>query len=421
VPIPETAVGKRLAWVMEQVNGQASKLTAGDVDAAFASSMLAQVSSAQLISALRQIAADGPYAVTYYDSRASDTQAEAIIAGRSSFLRVRISVEAAPPNLITGLLFTAASGATGATSWSEIDAALSGLASEHGLLAAELGDGGCEPIHGLNADQSLAIGSAFKLYVLGELAGQVEAGKASWNEQLAIRDELKSLPSGTMQSEAAGTEHPLSYFARQMISISDNTAADHLIDRLGRDRVEARLAAMGMADPSRNMPFLSTREMFVLKADKSTTLRQQYVAADTAGRRALLEGQVASTSISLIDMLLWTGPREIDTIEWFASNADLCRAMQRLRDVGAKPATSEVLDILAVNPGVIYDQGAWAYVGYKGGSEPGVLNMTFLLRRADGRWFALSMTLDDPASAADHTVRAAELVVDAMRLLSTAP
>jgi hypothetical protein len=406
---------------MEQLNGKASTLNTADVTAVFTTSMLDQVPAAQLISVLQQVAGGGPYVVTQYEPGADDTQAEAVIGASSSFLRVRIAVDSAPPNLIAGLLLTAASGAPRATSWSEIDTAMTGLVPESGLLAAELSGGRCQSVHALDANRPLAIGSAFKLYVLGELAAQVAAGQASWDEQLPIRDDLKSLPSGTMQNDSAGTEHALSDYARQMISISDNTAADHLLNRLGREKVEARMAAMGMADPSRNVPFLSTREMFVIKSTKGAELRKQYLAADAAGRRQLLQGQVAATTISLLELIDWIAPRDVDTIEWFAGNTDLCLAMSHLRDLGKQPATSQVLDILAVNPGILVDSRTWTYVGYKGGSEPGVLNMTWLLRRADDRWFALSLTLDDPTSATDHTTRAAELATDAMRLLATAP
>ena len=49
-----------------------------------------------------------------------------------------------------------------------------------------------------------------------------------------------------------------------MISISDNTAADMLIARLGRTAVEDALKTSGMADPSRDRPFLTSRESFTL-------------------------------------------------------------------------------------------------------------------------------------------------------------
>ena len=206
-------------------------------------------------------------------------------------------VDTASPNLITLLLFEPARELPSAASWGELDAELGKIAPEVSVFAAEVKAGKCEPVHGLNSDRKLAIGSAFKLYVLGELARQVGTGKLSWDEQLSIREEWKSVPSGKMQDEPAGTRHSVSYFAGQMISISDNTAADHLIHLLGRERVEANLTEMGMTDPSKNAPFLLTRDMVVLKATGNDALAKSYLAADAAGRRTLLDGTVASMPV----------------------------------------------------------------------------------------------------------------------------
>ncbi len=424
ITLPATPVGKRLQWVLDALNSASVQLTAADVTVAFAPSFLAQLSIDQLNTALQQVAAAGPFTVVSYTPVPGGFQAEARIDGPTASLSVGIAVDATAPNRIAGLLFkpvTSGPSAAPIGSWDEVDTALRGLVPEPSMLAAEIKVGRCAPMHTLGASQSLAIGSAFKLYVLGELAHQVSAGTVTWDQQLAVRDDWKSLPSGTMQNEAAGTQHTLAEFARQMISISDNTAADHLIHTLGRANVEQNLPAMGLADPSRMTPFITTRDMFVLKAAKDADLAKTYLAADAAGRRALLDGAVASTPIAATDLADWTTPRQIDTLEWFASTADLCAAMATLRDLGGKPGLGPVLDILAVNPGMPVDSARWPYVGFKGGSEPGVLQLTWLLRRADNRWFVLSITLDDPASAADHTLAAVGLAQGAMNLLSAVP
>src|SRR3546814_3183673 len=54
---------------------------------------------------------------------------------------------------------------------------------------------------------------------------------------------------------------------------------------------------------------------------------------------------------------------------------------------------AEARRILGLNPGIPADAAShWAYVGYKGGSEPGVLDMTLLLHAKSGGWYALSGT-----------------------------
>jgi beta-lactamase class A len=424
ITLPASPVGTRLVWVLDVLNGTATQPTAAAVTDAFGPSFLAQVPVDQLGAVFRQVAGAGPFTVASYTPAPGGLEAEARIDGKAAALAVGIAVEADAPNRISGLFFKPATlgpSASPVASWGEINATLRGLVAQPSLLAAEITDGRCVPIHAIDPGRSLAIGSTFKLYVLGELARQVATGAAAWDEQLAVRDDWKSLPGGTMQDEPAGTQHTLAEFARQMISISDNTAADHLIHRLGRENVERNLAAMGLADESRVIPFLTTRDLFVLKATKEADLAEAYLASGPAGRRALLDGQVAATTIALPDLADVTAPRQIDTLEWFASTSDLCAAMATLRDLGGQPSLAPVLDILGVNPGMPIDTARWPYVGLKGGSEPGVLQLTWLLRRADDRWFALSITADDPALTTDHTLAAVGIAQSALQLLWAVP
>jgi hypothetical protein len=44
----------------------------------------------------------------------------------------------------------------------------------------------------------------------------------------------------------------------------------------------------------------------------------------------------------------------------------------------------------------------WSFIGFKGGSEPGVLNMTYLLRSTAGQWYAMSISWNDKESALDN-------------------
>jgi hypothetical protein len=76
-----------------------------------------------------------------------------------------------------------------------------------------------------------------------------------------------------------------------------------------------------------------------------------------------------------------------------------------------------VLDILAVNPGVDINPKQWTYAGYKGGSEPGVINMTYLLRHNSGDWYALSASWMNPTGSVDEATFAG-FVQRAIQLLA---
>ena len=83
-----------------------------------------------------------------------------------------------------------------------------------------------------------------------------------------------------------------------------------------------------------------------------------------------------------------------------------------LRDGG------DALPILAVNPGIApADAGRWRYLGYKGGSEPGVIAMSFLAQRQDGDWYAFSASWNNSTARVDEA-RFVALVTRALNLLA---
>lgn len=272
-----------------------------------------------------------------------------------------------------------------------------GLPGEVSLAAARLEESGPADFLTEKAGRPLAIGSAFKLFVLAELVRQVKSGERRWSDVVPLG--RPSLASGLLQDWPRGSPLTLHSLAALMISRSDNSAADTLLAVLGRDRVEALLPELGVAAPARNRPFLSTREAFVLKFGDPKLL-DRWRAADEAGRRALLAGELAAVAAASLDRSRFTGrPIAIGEAEWFASPADLVRTLDWLRRNGDAAA----LELLAINPGV--DRATardFAYVGYKGGSEPGVVSMNFLLRSREGRWMAVSATWNDAAAPLDE-------------------
>lgn len=271
-----------------------------------------------------------------------------------------------------------------------------GLPGEVSLAAARLEEAG--PAHFLTqkAERPLAIGSAFKLFVLAELVRQVKAGERRWDEVVPLG--RPSLPSGLLQAWPKGSPLTLHSLAALMISSSDNSAADTLLAVLGREKVEALLPRIGVAAPALNRPFLATREAFLLKYG-DPKLIGRWAAADEAGRRALLR-ELAEPEASRFDRTRFTGrPTAIDQAEWFASPADLVRTLDWLRRSGDPTA----LELLAINPGL--DPAVardFAYFGYKGGSEPGVVNMSFLLRNREGRWLGVSATWNNAGAALEE-------------------
>jgi hypothetical protein len=269
------------------------------------------------------------------------------------------------------------------------------LAPKAQLLVAELDHGACVPMHALNPDDELALGSTFKLYVLLGLVDRIVAGHASWDQEVTVRDDWRSLPGGITQDEPVGTKLTVRTLAERMISISDNTAADYLLYLVGRERVEQAVRESNHANPALDVPFLGTRELFWLKMAMPADEVDHYLALAPEPRRAFLDG-LAGKHPPADRADDWKAPRYIDRIEWFASSTDLCHLAGKLWERAQTEVGAPLLDVLAKNPAMTPSR-AWSYIGFKGGSEPGVMNGTWILRRADGRWFVVTLGLNGPS------------------------
>lgn len=365
--------------------------TPGDYDQMFAASFLAQVPAPKLTA----IFAD------YFSKLGRCTQAKQtallsayagrfdLIFGKGYSVPATLAIDADEPRLLNSLLLGVPT--RNSATLDEMVNELKTLPGETSLLITSLSKDGTRPIVAYNADREMAIGSAFKLYILSELVREVGARERKWADVVPLDGKIASLPSGMLQSWPAGSPVTLHTLASMMISISDNTAADELLITLGRERVEAILAGTGHTKPELNVPFLSTLEMFKLKGEPTGQAATAYLALDAKGRRAFLADTIAKLKSEDAKPFQDGKPAYVDKIEWFASAADMCRVMNWLRQQTEGDKTAR--QILAINPGVglSIPRDKWQYVGFKGGSEPGVLNVTYLLQSTKGDWYALSL------------------------------
>ena len=281
-------------------------------------------------------------------------------------------------------------------SMGEAIARLRALAPTAHLGVSALDHGVCTPRVQFNEGAELAIASEFKLYVLLALADRVAAGGVRWTDDVPVQPAWRSLPAGPTADAAPGATLSIRTLADRMIAVSDNTAADYLIATVGREQVEAAVRASGHAHPELDVPFLGTRELFWMKSAWTAAEVDAYLARSPAARRTALDA-LADRHPSATIFDTWTTPRAIDRIEWFASAEDLCHVVAALWQRGQDPRTAAVLDVLAQNPGLPGARDpAWTYIGFKGGSEPGVLTGTWLLGRADGAWFVVTLGVNGP-------------------------
>jgi hypothetical protein len=363
----------------------------GDLAGIFAPSLLGQVSAAQLAAIATQFRArfGAPQRLVRVEP-AGPNLGIVFVEYERAVVQIRIAVEDDPPHRLSGFYLIGRE--MKGDSDSILLAELGGLPGKVSVSIVTLGAPAGVARPALEPERAMAIGSEFKLFVLAELIREIKAGERRWSDVVPLT--RHSTPSGQLQDWPIGSPITLHSLAALMISRSDNTAADNLLRLLGREKVEAMAARMGVAAVGRDRPLLTTIEAFAIKADPALTAR--WKGADEAGRRAMLPALAGAH----VDVARLVGnPHEIDSIEWFASTDDMVRVMDWLR-VNAGPTA---LAILAINP-QIHPQAAahFAYVGYKGGSEPGVIATTFLLRRADGGWRSVSASWNNPAAPVDE-------------------
>jgi len=397
--VDQSPLETRAADVVALIEGE------GNAEDVFSDAFLAQVSAETFAQISQQLTAQlGPIVGVESVEQTGENKAQITLRFEKATAAGPMTLSTSEPYKIEGLLLNDIRPV--ASDADEISADMSALP---GSAAAWFGPLDGDPLftYGDPARQ-YALGSAFKLYVLAALSRAVSEGRLSWDQVVPL--DAKSFPSGIMQKWPDGAPVTLQTAATLMISISDNTATDLVLKTVGRDAVEAEMRASGHADLGKTLPFLTTREMFVIKA---SDLGETYAAASEAERRAML----ASLDLDAIDedRMLETftsgTPVLIEDIEWFASMADeraLMRVLAALPDDTARR-------IMTVNP--VFDEketANWEYVGYKGGSEPGVLNMSWLLRDHAGRWYMLAISQMDPASEVDTSA----LLLMAKRILA---
>jgi beta-lactamase class A len=396
---PDAPVGRQLTWFLRAVAD--APLSQQVIQAHFDSAFLAQISPVQINSVLAHLPTPASLTGVLSQDPAHDpTALIAVAAFGGTQLEVSISVDGA--GLISGLGLTPYQPPP--ASWAQVDRDLAALAPDTSLLAARVSPGrGCTPVHQVAASTAGPLASMFKLFVLGALAHQIAAGRVSWNQELTVTDALKStgeIGPGLLQNDPAGTRVSVRQTALQMISISDNTAADMLIHLVGRPAVQAQ-DRQWSAHAALNVPFLTTRELFLLKYIHPA-LASQYLRLAPGRRAAFLASAVDPLPVGLsqaqLQSLATASPTDIDTLEWFASPDDICRAFAGLQQLAAQPALAILGSILSANNGGIgLDPAQWPTVWFKGGSEPGVLTLGYLATNSKGQTVVVAAMLSNPA------------------------
>jgi beta-lactamase class A len=132
-----------------------------------------------------------------------------------------------------------------------------GLASQNqgltlGCFLLDLDTGGYVDINGT---QVFSTASMIKFPLLVAFFQDVDDGRIKLTEKLTMRKDLVTAEAGDMQAQKPDTQFSALYTATEMIRISDNTATNMILDRLGGPApINRRLQSLGLIDTSIKNP-----------------------------------------------------------------------------------------------------------------------------------------------------------------------
>ncbi|MDQ0744526.1 beta-lactamase class A [Clavibacter sp. B3I6] len=418
VVLPGSPVGIQARWLLDTI-GSDEPVPVQETGERLAQVMLDAASAEEIAAVLEDVRDGRPWTATAHEEQGAQSVTTIASADAGTF-DMQVAVDDA--GLITGLFFGEPEPEREpATSWDALEEQAAALGGDVSLTVTRVEDGALgERVlevlpDGIGASEARPIGSVVKLYVLGALVRAVEEGRVGWDDPLTVTDDVRSLPSGELQDAPTGTVVPVREAAGKMISISDNTATDMLIAAVGRERVEAALADLGHADPPRNVPLMTTRDLFRVGWQDDGALRERWADADAAERRALLDALprgVVDLPATAVTDVAWTSGAD-----WFATPDDVARAHLRLAELAATPAGEPVRGILAANPG-LPEPERFDHVAFKGGSSVGTFALAYLVEDGDDAWTVVVQAAAREASGLERPSAYARLAADAAALLA---
>jgi len=141
-----------------------------------------------------------------------------------------------------------------------------------------------------NGRRRFVAASTVKIAIMIELFRQIDTGHLLLNTRHTLRPEDKATGSGVVANLHDGIELTLGDLAYLMMSISDNSSTNMLIDHVGPERVNATMGDLGMAGSTLG------RRMRGMQAEASE--QENWAVPDDYSRAisALLDGSAASAA-----------------------------------------------------------------------------------------------------------------------------
>ncbi|MFN8343593.1 MAG: serine hydrolase [Spirosomataceae bacterium] len=108
------------------------------------------------------------------------------------------------------------------------------------------------------AEEAVPSASVIKIPILVELMEQVHSGKMHLEDRYTLLAADKTGGTGVIAAYADGTQLTLRELARLMMVVSDNTATNVLIRKIGREKVNERMKLLGLPGLQLNRIMMDT-------------------------------------------------------------------------------------------------------------------------------------------------------------------
>lgn len=106
---------------------------------------------------------------------------------------------------------------------------------------------GPQGVININANTSFPAASLIKIPIAVALLQKIDKGQISWGSKLTVKQHHYSSGSGILKKEKTGTKVSLRKVFKLMLTISDNTATNMIIDLLGGiSSTNQQIAALGL-------------------------------------------------------------------------------------------------------------------------------------------------------------------------------
>jgi beta-lactamase class A len=161
--------------------------------------------------------------------------------------------------------------------------------------------------YAVNADERVRTASTIKIAVMIEAFARVTEGKAKWSDELVLTKEKKVSGSGIMGELSDGLRLTLRDAVTLMMTLSDNTATNLVLDLLTTDAVNARMESLGIKNIKINRKVMSGGESMAGKDPENkkyglgfATPREMVLVMEKLERGEIISPAVSKEMIDLM-------------------------------------------------------------------------------------------------------------------------